>query len=119
MDEHLKPHKRVHSLDSWRVFRILAEFVDGFETMTLLGPSVAMFGSSTRMLQDPKSYELATLIAKKVAEKGFGIITGGGPGIMEAANKGAQEALKENHAAFASTFRPKTNLILTSIPDMS
>lgn len=92
MDEHLKAHKQIHSLDSWRVFRILAEFVDGFEAMTLLGPSVAIFGSSTRMPQDPKYYELAVQIAKKIAEKGFGIITGGGPGIMEAANKGAQQA---------------------------
>jgi uncharacterized protein (TIGR00730 family) len=92
MDEQLRPHKQIHTLDSWRVFRILAEFVDGFETMTLLGPSVAIFGSSTRTPHDPHYCELAKTIAKKIAEKGFGIITGGGPGIMEAANKGAQEA---------------------------
>lgn len=88
----LPSHKRVHTLDSWRIFRILAEFVDGFETMISLGPSVAFFGSSNAKPLSPKYYDLATLLAKKIAEKGFGIITGGGPGIMEAANKGAQAA---------------------------
>lgn len=77
--------------DSWRIFRILSEFVDGFEIMTSLGPSVAIFGS-TQPEPRPRSYcPLATEIAKKIAQKGFGIITGGGPGIMECANKGAQE----------------------------
>lgn len=90
-EEHMKPHKRVHTLDSWRIFRILAEFVDGFETMTFLGPSVAVFGSTNPHPKNPKYYELATEISKKIVEKGFGIITGGGPGIMECANKGAQE----------------------------
>jgi uncharacterized protein (TIGR00730 family) len=80
-----KPH-----FDSWRIFRILSEFVDGFETMTDLGPSVSIFGSA-RTLPDSPTYKLATLVAKKIADKGFGIITGGGPGIMEAANKGAQK----------------------------
>lgn len=78
-------------MDAWRIFRILSEFVDGFETMTHLGPSVTMFGSA-RTEKDHPYYHLATEVAKKIAEKGFGIITGGGPGIMEAANKGAQMA---------------------------
>ncbi|MFZ0565051.1 MAG: TIGR00730 family Rossman fold protein [Chlamydiales bacterium] len=81
-----KPH-----FDSWRIFRILSEFVDGFETMTDLGPSVSIFGSA-RISSEATYYQLATQVAYKIAEKGFGIITGGGPGIMEAANKGAQLA---------------------------
>lgn len=88
----LPPHKQVHALDSWRVLRILAEFVDGFETMVSLGPSVAFFGSASPNFKEKKYYEMATLLANMLAERGFGIITGGGPGIMEAANKGAKEA---------------------------
>jgi hypothetical protein len=89
-EEHMQPHKRTHSLDSWRIFRIMAEFVDGFETMTFLGPSVAIFGSTNRQPKERKYYDLAEEISKKIVQKGFGIITGGGPGIMECANKGAQ-----------------------------
>lgn len=81
-----KPH-----FDAWRIFRILSEFVDGFETMTNIGPSVSIFGSA-RSKPDSKAYELAMAVAEKISAKGFGIITGGGPGIMEAANKGAQKA---------------------------
>jgi len=88
--EHMKPHKQAHSLDSWRLFRILAEFVDGFEAMTFLGPSVAVFGSTNKEPKDRKYYDLAEKISEKIVQKGFGIITGGGPGIMECANKGAQ-----------------------------
>lgn len=90
--EQMKPHKRVHTLDSWRIFRIMAEFVDGFETMTFLGPSVAVFGSTNPKPMIPQYYDLAVEISKKIVRKGFGIITGGGPGIMECANKGAQDA---------------------------
>ena len=89
---HLKTHKIAHSLDSWRVFRIISEFVDGFEAMTFLGPSVAFFGSARKNPQQPEYYEKATQLAQMIAQKEFGIITGGGPGIMEAANKGAQQA---------------------------
>jgi|ERR1700722_9753899 len=78
-------------MDAWRIFRILSEFVDGFETMTNMGPSVSIFGSA-RTNQEHPYYQLATEVAKKITQKGFGIITGGGPGIMEAANKGAQMA---------------------------
>lgn len=90
-EEYMKPHKRMHTLDSWRIFRIMAEFVDGFETMTFLGPSVAIFGSTNPVPQDRKYYDLAETIAEKIVKKGFGIITGGGPGIMECANRGAQK----------------------------
>lgn len=78
-------------MDAWRIFRIVSEFVDGFETMTNMGPSVSFFGSARTPKEHPH-YLLATEVAKKIAQKGFGIITGGGPGIMEAANKGAQMA---------------------------
>ncbi len=91
-EEFMKPHKKMHSLDSWRIFRIMSEFVDGFETMTFLGPSVAIFGSTNQNPVDRKYYDLTEKIAEKVVQKGFGVITGGGPGIMECANKGAQKA---------------------------
>lgn len=77
--------------DSWRVFRIISEFVDGFETMTALGPSVSIFGSA-RLKPGSAYYNLAVEVAQQLARKNFAIITGGGPGIMEAANKGAQLA---------------------------
>ena len=70
-------------MDAWRIFRILSEFVDGFETMTHIGPSVSFFGSA-RIDRAHPYYHLAAETAQKVAAKGFGIITGGGPGIMEA-----------------------------------
>jgi uncharacterized protein (TIGR00730 family) len=82
--------KQPFSQDSWRVFRIVSEFVDGFETMTNLGPSVSIFGSA-RFPPESPYYNLAVDVARHIANKGFAIITGGGPGIMEAANKGAQE----------------------------
>lgn len=77
--------------DSWKVFRIISEFVDGFETMTHIGPSVSIFGS-TRLKETDPYYKLTVELAQKLTKKGFAIITGGGPGIMEAANKGAQLA---------------------------
>jgi uncharacterized protein (TIGR00730 family) len=76
--------------ESWRLFKILAEFVDGFETLSDVYPCVSIFGSS-RVHQSDGSYEKARLIARKLAKGGFNIMTGGGPGIMEAANKGAKE----------------------------
>ncbi len=90
--EHLKPHKIAHTFDAWRIFRIMAEFVDGFETMTSLGPSVAIFGSTNATPKDRLYYDMTVELAKKIVHRGFGIITGGGPGIMECANKGAREA---------------------------
>lgn len=83
--------KRIFTHDAWRVFRIISEFVDGFESLTDLGPSVSIFGSA-RLPPESPYYQLAIEVAKHITGKGFAIITGGGPGIMEAANRGAQEA---------------------------
>jgi uncharacterized protein (TIGR00730 family) len=80
---------KAHS--SWQIFKIMAEFVQGFETLAKIGPCVSIFGSA-RTKPGQKYYELAVEIAKRLAEEGFGVITGGGPGIMEAANKGASMA---------------------------
>jgi uncharacterized protein (TIGR00730 family) len=76
--------------DPWRVFRIMSEFVEGFDSLSHIPPSVAFFGSARVKPEDP-AYQAAVQTAKLLAEAGFGVITGGGPGIMEAANKGAQE----------------------------
>ena len=76
--------------DSWMVFKVMAEFVDGYEKMAKIGPCVSIFGSA-RLKPEDKYYHLAVDIAKKITELGFGVITGGGPGIMEAGNKGAKE----------------------------
>jgi uncharacterized protein (TIGR00730 family) len=76
--------------DSWRLFKILAEFVDGFETLSDIYPCVSIFGSA-RVTPGAELYEKTVVIAKGLAENGFNITTGGGPGIMEAANKGAKE----------------------------
>lgn len=108
--EYLKPHKQAHTIDAWRVFRIMSEFVDGFETMTFLGPSVAVFGSTNAQPKDPKYYDLVEIISQKIVEKGFGIITGGGPGIMERANKGAQKAKGRSCGlCIKLPFEPKPN----------
>jgi hypothetical protein len=77
--------------ETWRLFRIMAEFVDGFETMSQVGQAISVFGSS-RSTPDEAHYRDAERLAAKLVEKGFAVITGGGPGIMEAANKGAFEA---------------------------
>ena len=76
--------------DSWMVFKIMGEIVSGYENMQKLGPCVSIFGSA-RLPRNSPYYLLAEEIAKKITDLGFGIITGGGPGIMEAANKGAKE----------------------------
>jgi uncharacterized protein (TIGR00730 family) len=77
--------------DTWRVFRIIAEFVEGFEELSVVGDCATIFGSARTRSGTP-DYELARNIAKGLVKEGFGIISGGGPGIMEAANRGAQEA---------------------------
>jgi len=76
---------------SWQIFKIMAEFVDGFEAMAKIGPCISIFGSARTKPENPY-YALTVEIAKELAEEGFGIISGGGPGIMEAANKGAFQA---------------------------
>ena len=74
--------------DPWRIFRIMAEFVDSFETLSQLGPGVTIFGSA-RMLRSDPFYDVAVELGKGLAKHNLAVITGGGPGIMEAANKGA------------------------------
>ncbi len=76
--------------DPWRVFRIMGEFVEGFDTLAGIGPAIAIFGSA-RTAPDNPTYAQARTTARLIAEAGFGVITGGGPGIMEAANRGAVE----------------------------
>lgn len=83
--------KESQAHSSWQIFKIMAEFVDGFEALSRMGPCISIFGSA-RTKAGNKYYELAVEIAKRLAEEGFGVISGGGPGIMEAANKGAAEA---------------------------
>ncbi len=77
--------------DPWRIFRIMAEFVDSFDTLSKVGPAVTIFGSARTPAQNPY-YQAAQTIAKSLAKHHLAVITGGGPGIMEAANKGAKEA---------------------------
>ena len=77
--------------DVWRVFRIMTEFVEGFQTFSRVGPCVTVFGSA-RTKPGSRYYEMTTEVAKEFVRIGYGVISGGGPGIMEAANKGAKEA---------------------------
>jgi uncharacterized protein (TIGR00730 family) len=76
--------------EAWRIFRIQAELIDGIESLSELGPAVTIFGSA-RLAPDSIPYRTAAALARKLSDAGFAIITGGGPGIMEAANKGAFE----------------------------
>ena len=79
----------IKTSDSWQIFKIMSEFVEGFETMSKIGPCVSVFGSA-RTKPDNKYYKQAEEIGYLLTQKGYGVITGGGPGIMEAANKGAK-----------------------------
>ncbi|WP_046758738.1 LOG family protein [Kordia jejudonensis] len=86
-----KNHKgwnEIKTNDSWALFKIMGEFVNGFEKMSQIGPCVSIFGSARTKPED-KYYKLAQDIAHKIVDHGYGVITGGGPGIMEAGNKGA------------------------------
>ncbi|RLE24482.1 MAG: TIGR00730 family Rossman fold protein [Acidobacteria bacterium] len=85
-----KTWSEVKSKDSWQVFRIMAEFVEGFDALTEIGPSVTVFGSA-RSGEDDHYYQVAYELGKLLAKEGLAVITGGGPGIMEATNKGALE----------------------------
>ncbi len=78
-------------MESWRIFRILAEFVEGFENLGEIYPAVSVFGSSRVSEADPV-YEMGRQVGRLLAEAGFSVVTGGGPGAMEAANRGAAEA---------------------------
>lgn len=84
-----KSWNEIKTKDSWQIFKIMSEFVEGFETMGKIGPCVSIFGSARTTEENPY-YQLADEIAYKLTQNGYGVITGGGPGIMEAANKGAQ-----------------------------
>jgi uncharacterized protein (TIGR00730 family) len=77
--------------DSWRMFRIIGEFVEGFDTLSSIGPAVTVYGSA-RINENDEIYQQTVEITRRLGELGFSIITGGGPGVMEAANRGALEA---------------------------
>ncbi|MEZ4779834.1 MAG: TIGR00730 family Rossman fold protein [Flavobacteriaceae bacterium] len=86
-----KNWNEIKTNDSWAIFKIMGEFVEGYEKLSRIGPCVSIFGSA-RTKETQKYYQLAERIAQKITENGYGIITGGGPGIMEAGNKGAHLA---------------------------
>jgi uncharacterized protein (TIGR00730 family) len=83
-----KKWSKIKGENAWTMMKVMAEFVDGFEVLNNIGPCISIFGSA-RTPAGSKYYELATHIAERLSEEGYGIITGGGPGIMEAGNKGA------------------------------
>jgi len=84
-------HKRVLAHESWRVFRVMSELVEGIDTLARIGPAVSVFGSARTLVADP-IYAQAVECGRQLVEAEFAVITGGGPGVMEAANKGAIEA---------------------------
>lgn len=84
-----KTWNEIHTMDSWRIFKIISEFVEGFEKLARIGPCVSIFGSA-RTENDNKYYTIAEELAYLLTLHGYGVITGGGPGIMEAGNKGAK-----------------------------
>ncbi|MDN3669014.1 TIGR00730 family Rossman fold protein [Echinicola jeungdonensis] len=86
-----KDWSEIKSANSWVIFKVMSEFVEGFEKLAKIGPCVSIFGSS-RTPQEDKYYQIAEEIAAKLVRHGYGVITGGGPGIMEAGNKGAHQA---------------------------
>ncbi|QSE98321.1 LOG family protein [Fulvivirga lutea] len=85
-----KDWNEIKSYDSWVIFKVMSEFVEGFEKLAKIGPCVSVFGSA-RTKSDHKYYQMAEEIAAKLVRHGYGVVTGGGPGIMEAGNKGAKE----------------------------
>lgn len=87
-EQHTKSWNEIKTNDSWAIFKIMSEFVSGYEHLSRIGPCVSVFGSA-RTKPNTKYYELTERISRKIVESGYGIITGGGPGIMEAGNKGA------------------------------
>ena len=90
--------------ETWRVFRIMSEFVDGFDTMSRIPPAVSIFGSA-RLKPDDLDYARAERLAGELVARGFAVITGGGPGIMEAANKGLPSRRRQRRAEYLSTRR--------------
>ena len=90
-EQNSKGWNEIRTNDSWAIFKIMGEFVNGYEKLGQIGPCVSIFGSA-RTKPDHKYYKLAVKVAEKIVEHGYGVITGGGPGIMEAGNKGAHIA---------------------------
>jgi len=90
-ERNAKGWNEIKTNDSWAIFKIMGEFVNGYEKLSKIGPCVSIFGSA-RTKPDHKYYKLAENVATKIVEHGYGVITGGGPGIMEAGNKGAHVA---------------------------
>ncbi len=90
MNKVIKDWNDIKINDSWAIFKIIAEFVEGYERMAKIGPCVSVFGSA-RTKPDNQYYKMGVRVAELLAEGGYGVITGGGPGIMEAGNKGAQQ----------------------------
>ncbi|MCO5248847.1 MAG: TIGR00730 family Rossman fold protein [Chitinophagales bacterium] len=86
-----RPWTQINAHNSWAIFKIMAEFVDAYEKMNRIGPCISIFGSA-RTKPTSNHYKNATKMARRIVEEGYGVITGGGPGIMEAANKGAKLA---------------------------
>lgn len=91
MEQIRKDWSEIKINDSWSIFKIMSEFVEAFDRLSKIGPCVSIFGSA-RTAEDNKYYLLGVQIAQELGSLGYGIISGGGPGIMEAANKGAQKA---------------------------
>jgi len=90
-EQHHKGWNEIKTNDSWALFKIMGEFVSGFEKMSSIGPCVSIFGSARTKEEEPY-YKLAVRIAERLSKAGYGVITGGGPGIMEAGNRGANIA---------------------------
>ena len=90
MENRNKKWNETKTNDSWSIFKIMGEFVEGYERMSAIGPCISIFGSA-RTIQDDKYYKLAEEISSEIVNRGYGVITGGGLGIMEAANKGANK----------------------------
>jgi uncharacterized protein (TIGR00730 family) len=89
MNKIIKDWNEIKINDSWAIFKIVAEFVEGYDKMAKIGPCISVFGSA-RTKEDNPYYQIGVEVSKLLAEGGYGVITGGGPGIMEAGNKGAQ-----------------------------
>ena len=90
MNKVIKDWNDIKINDSWAIFKIIAEFVEGYERRATIGPCISVFGSA-RTKPENKYYQMGVRVAELLAEGGYGVITGGGPGIMEAGNKGAQQ----------------------------
>jgi uncharacterized protein (TIGR00730 family) len=90
-EKHHKGWNEIKTNDSWAIFKIMGEFVNGYEKLSEIGPCVSIFGSA-RTPEDHPDYQLTIEISKQLSEAGYGVITGGGPGIMEAGNRGASLA---------------------------